>query len=451
MSKKPLLVNHSSKSTAIFNTKAKSSRISAHHSLNWSKQSLHVLKPPKSLLSTLPPSLMSPIYPEPVSKQSNFEQVRKPFSQDLSSKFSQTWKKEIKSFRSSRVSFESSEKPEKPKPKILVNNKSISNPKVIKQKLVKIQHSSSQSLPQKPMSTDNLMKTDYRMFLNPILPSISARSSAQKKKTCVSAKVIDESSEFSNLLDHSSESDDSDTNINNLSALAQSICETLLKISISNSLKTITAEAQNQVISAYLSLFSSKILYKIIEEVLDSCTPKIVQLAYVEESEAEYTGIRDQIFTEFYEQQVHSLIDDFNLTQISLEIMKDYAKLLPIQEIVKECVNEEIQWKCDLINRIYEELIDIVMDKETIELLIEDEIGKIKIEEIWKNFPKNLMKDFKEIKKRGILDRLAEFVWFDYLNQDLACGWVRELVEEVLEEVWVDEDAGKIIGGWNED
>ena len=451
MSKKALLEVRLSGSTALVNPKAKSSRVLGYHSLELSKKSVGALRPLKYLASTQPPSLMSPVCPEPLPKQAIFPVTKKPFSQDFASKSSQNSAKGLKSFRCTQASLGSLETAKKPKPKILVNSKSISNYKAMNQKLVKIQHGSSKSLPQQPMGIGSLVRTENRNFLNPVLPSVSARTSVQKKKTCVSAKVIDESSEFSYALNHSSESDDSDTNAPGLSSLAESICESLLGNSIRDCLKTITSEAQNEVISAYLSLFSSKILFKVIEEALDSCTPKIVQLAYIEESEAEYTGIRDQVFAEFYEQQVHSLVDDFNLTQISLEIMKDYAKLLPIPEIVKECISEEAEWKFDTINGIYEELIDNVMDKETTELLIEDEIGKIKIEEIWKSFPKNLLKDFKEIKKRGILDRLAEFVWFDYLNEDLGCEWVKELVDEVLEELWKDEDGGKTIGGSNED
>lgn len=292
-----------------------------------------------------------------------------------------------------------------------------------------------------------------KSYLLPSISQVPGRSS-KKKKTCVSAKFhneIEEITNISKISEFNSDSEDSDDLKPMLMPIAQSLFSNILELCIGRCLDSIVYSAQSEILSAYLSLSSSKILYNLVNQVLDSCIPKIVELAYIEESEAEYTGIRDDVFIEFYEQQLHSLIDDFSLTQISLEIMKDYAKLLPIQEIAKECINEEIQWINNTAEEIYQNLVGLALEMENTEVLVEDEIGKIKIEEIWKIFPKSLMKDMKEIKKNGMFERLAEFVWQDFLNEDIAGFWVKEIVEIAIDEVVESEDGGKVIGGWNED
>ena len=114
--------------------------------------------------------------------------------------------------------------------------------------------------------------------------------------------------------------------------------------------------------------------------------------------------------------------------------MKDYAKLLPIEEIVKECVAEEEIWAKEFIEGVYDDLIDLLTDGEWLELLIEDEIIKHRIEEIWNLFPNNLAKDITKNKQSNFIARLSEYIWYGFLNEDVSTLWLTTIVQDVLTE-----------------
>jgi hypothetical protein len=241
----------------------------------------------------------------------------------------------------------------------------------------------------------------------------------------------DESSSVVVISDISSESD-SEEKLTQIGKFSKEIFCLVLEDYFKECFEGLVEICIEELICAYLSLFSSKLLFKLVNEIVDTITPKVVQIAFDEESEAAYSEIKDQILSEILSQELSRLLNDFNLELISLEIMKDNAKLLPIKEIVEESVEEERLWQDDFADSIYFSIVDLNSEGEWLELLVEDEIIIFRIEEIWKSFPKELAKDITKNKNSMFLDRLTEYVWYGLLNFDLSETWLYVIVNDAL-------------------
>ena len=281
-----------------------------------------------------------------------------------------------------------------------------------------------------------LKKLTIKDYLIPQPEKSTKRSQKSIPKSFIQANFsisCDDSSSYLLISDISSDSD-SENLYKSESVLRKEVLNSLLIEYLSNEIPAIISLSQSELISAYLSLSSSKILFKLIDEIVDLITPKLVQLAYDEESEAVYTGVRDMMLQQIILDELNFLACDFNLIQISLEIMKDYAKLLPIEEIVKESIAEEELWAKKFIEGVYDDSIDLLMDGEWLELLIEDEIIKHRIEEIWNLFPNNLAKDITQNKQSNFIDRLSEYIWYGILNEDVSTLWLSTIIQDVLSE-----------------
>ena len=327
------------------------------------------------------------------------------------------------------------------KPRILINSEKVDSKGSVIHLLPasnqnSIQGSAKRSKAKEIIQQKPLKKLTIKDYLIPQPEKSTNRSQKSMPKSFIQANFsnsYDDSSSYIIISDISSDSDSEDLKKSEF-ALQKEVLNSLLHEYLSKEVPAIISISQNELISAYLSLSSSKILFKLINEIVDLITPKLVQLAYDEESEAVYTGVRDVMLNQIILDELNFLAGDFNLVQISLEIMKDYAKLLPIEEIVKECVAEEEIWAKEFIEGVYDDLIDLLTDGEWLELLIEDEIIKHRIEEIWNLFPNNLAKDITKNKQSNFIARLSEYIWYGFLNEDVSTLWLTTIVQDVLTE-----------------
>lgn len=232
-----------------------------------------------------------------------------------------------------------------------------------------------------------------------------------------------------------SESDDEDKiEIIELKQISAELGDDLINSYLFELCPGLAIGACKEMVSAALVLFSSSILDKYIIEVLSQMIPKIAKEVHSDSTVIEYIDLRDNIVLEVFEEEINRLIYEMSSTQIANLIMEEYSYELPIEENIIESINEEKAWNKEIVNIVGNHLIDCLIGEEWVEILAEDEINNIRLEQIWRYFPPNLQKDINKAQAPKIIERIADHLYFDILNEIVGGVWVEGIVMHCLNE-----------------
>ncbi|OMJ81299.1 hypothetical protein SteCoe_18293 [Stentor coeruleus] len=230
-----------------------------------------------------------------------------------------------------------------------------------------------------------------------------------------------------------SESDEDDkVEILELKKISAELGDNLIENYLIELCPGLAISACKEMVSAALVLFSSSILDKYIIEILSQMIPKIAKEVHSDSIVIEYIDLRDNIVIDVFEEEINRLIYDISSTQIANIIMEDYSCELPIEEIVIESINEEKVWNKEIVNIVGNHLVDCLIEEEWVEILAEDEINSIRLEQIWRYFPANLQKDINKAQAPKIIERIADHLYFDILNEIVGGVWVEGIVMHCL-------------------
>lgn len=229
-----------------------------------------------------------------------------------------------------------------------------------------------------------------------------------------------------------SESEDDEIETKILKQICEDFCQSFIDIYLNNLCPGLAIEAYKEMVSAALVLFSSSILDKYIIEILSQMIPKIAKEVHSDSTVIEYIDLRDNIVKDVFEEEITKLICEYTIIQTANMIMEEYSYELPIEEIVNESISEEKAWNKEIVKIVGNHLVDCLIEEEWVEVLAEDEINSLRLEHIWKFFPPNLQKDISKAQAPKIIERIADHVYFDILNEIVGGIWVEGIVRYCL-------------------
>jgi hypothetical protein len=221
--------------------------------------------------------------------------------------------------------------------------------------------------------------------------------------------------EFSNTSEESSFKDENLTEMLNFLLFEEVISKFCLNVS---------QESIDEAIVAYLILSSSKILYSLVNELLEQVVPSLSKTWFDECKEQQSTDLRDELSNEFKDLEIIRIIQNMTIDIISKQITENFLELVQLKPLILESI-EESQVETFLnIEKCSEFLVESFIDEDWLEILVEDVINSLKIEESWKLFPVKLQREVAKKQYSVILDRIAEEVYFDILNCEVAELWL---------------------------
>lgn len=225
------------------------------------------------------------------------------------------------------------------------------------------------------------------------------------------------------------DSESSDSDSESLQIVFQDLCQTILSESLYYFSQLTANEAINEALLAYLTLSSSKILSSYINEALDTIVPALSKAWYEESKEQEPSDLRDLIAEIVKEEEICRIVHEVNLNIIASEITEDYTLMVPLENLIQECISQVEQSNKKRVVDVLELLIDSIVEEEWVEILAEDVINSMRMEKIWTLFPPKLQKEVGKQQEGKIVEKIAEELYFGILNDIVAGVWISSVCE----------------------
>jgi hypothetical protein len=191
-------------------------------------------------------------------------------------------------------------------------------------------------------------------------------------------------------------------------------------------------ESVAEVLVAALVLYSSNILDRIILEALHEMVPEVAKESWSEETDIEYLDIQAMIIESVTTSEVLSGVEMWVDAVLAQEIEKCWVRDVYFEDIVQEAIDEEVAWNARIIAEVYSSFIDDIMSEEWVELLAENELEEALLDSKRLEMNPALQKELYNREKRFFIGKIADSMWFDWLNLIIADTWLPRVVEATL-------------------
>lgn len=193
-----------------------------------------------------------------------------------------------------------------------------------------------------------------------------------------------------------------------------------------------TRDSSLEVIIAALILYSNNILDRIIVEALNGLIPEVAREAWNEETDIEYIDFQVQIIERAIDIEMKHGANAWVMEVLSEEIKSDWVMDVFFEDIVKEAIEEEHAWNGEIIVEVYTAMVNEIMDEEWVELLAESELEEALLDSKRNEMDPALQRELYNREKSFFIGKIAESMWFDWLNLIIADTWMPRLVESCV-------------------
>jgi hypothetical protein len=199
-------------------------------------------------------------------------------------------------------------------------------------------------------------------------------------------------------------------------------------------------ESVTEVLVAALILHSSNILDRIILEALNEMIPEVAKESWSEETDIEYLDFQAMIIESVTTSEVLSGVAMWVDAVLAEEIKKHWVNDVYFEDIVQEAIDEEVAWNARIVAEVYSSLIDDIMGEEWVELLAENELEEALLDSKRLEMNPALQKELYNREKRFFIGKIADSMWFDWLNLIIADTWLPRVVEATLNDEDLSDD-----------
>ena len=220
-----------------------------------------------------------------------------------------------------------------------------------------------------------------------------------------------------------------------MNKLCEMIIDGLMVHEIDNKVSPVLTECFSEMVAASLVLFSSSVLDKCIQEILNEEIPQIANESHNEILDSEYIDFQAQILSEVMRQELTSICEDCTVRILSDQFTEEYAQSLDIETWVNQSIQEEVNWNDKIIVVVFEKLMDELIAEEWLEILVEEEVSDARMEQNWTLLPPNVQKQLLTTNGSRINSKLYEKIWYDILNNVIGNTWVQGIVKECEDEI----------------
>jgi hypothetical protein len=221
--------------------------------------------------------------------------------------------------------------------------------------------------------------------------------------------------------------------IDKITEIAVTLTLELIEEVVDFEVPVLTRESSVEVMVAALILHSSNILDRIIVDVLRELIPEVAREAWSEETDIEYIDFQVLIVDSVIELELDEGIHLWIREVLADEVKTDFLKDVYFEDIVQEAIDEEIEWNSKIVVEVYCSLIDDIMDEEWVELLAESELEEALLDSKRSDMSVALQRELYSREKKFFIAKIADSMWFDWLNTIVASTWLPRVVEECVE------------------
>lgn len=264
---------------------------------------------------------------------------------------------------------------------------------------------------------------------SPVQISIRTKGVAFKK---IQSKITkQEPKEAKKNWEYSDSSSDADEEkVKEIWTCCEIITDELIGESISKASLESAKESFSELISAALRLFSSSIVDKYLTEVLFVEVSSISTLEYEEAKEDKYVESRNNMLAFVVEEEIKKIMEIAIIDKISIQLVEFIICQISLDEIIFESVDETKHCKEKATEEFSQKLIELFLCEDWLDILVEDEINALRIEKTWALLPEKLKKDLNQTTE--VKDKLAEYIYFDYLNEIVGGLWLESTVSSYI-------------------
>lgn len=218
-----------------------------------------------------------------------------------------------------------------------------------------------------------------------------------------------------------------------LSALCSSLLSDLVEREVLSTAVSVGYGTYKDMIGATLMLHSNFMLDDIIATAMTLEIPICAREAYNEELNIEYIYFQQQLLclTIHHECQSSALL--WALEVIAEEITLSYTHQIPLQPYILESIQEENQLNTDMMEAIYMEIVNTLINSEWLELLAEDEYSHSVMEDRFNELPAGIVRKLMKEEPEKHLVRMAEHLYVDWLYEYVSGKWLERLVRAEVE------------------
>lgn len=218
--------------------------------------------------------------------------------------------------------------------------------------------------------------------------------------------------------------------------LVSELIEELVEVEIPK----FSRESSLEVVVAALALYSSTILDRVIIEALDDLIPEVTLEAWNEEADIEYVGFQLEVIDRVIQHELISSVNVWVNQELAETIKEDWITHIYFTDFVQEALDEEHAWNSKIILDIFTAFVNSIMDEEWIELLAESELEEELLDSKRQDMNPALQRELYYREKPFYIAKIAESMWFDWLNQIIADTWLPRLVEDCVSGEEVEDD-----------
>ena len=193
-------------------------------------------------------------------------------------------------------------------------------------------------------------------------------------------------------------------------------------------------ESYNEMLSASLILFSSSIMNKYLLEVLSIEIPDLANKSYTEAREIEYFDSLNSIINETMEEEMMKIAGNITIEKISNSIKSKIIDFFSVDQLVIESIKEEKIQKFQIVIIMRDELFEEFINDDWLVILVEDEINTTRLESFWDFFTEKLQKDFNNVHDVQIKEKIADYIYYDYLNEVVGGIWIESLIRTYIKD-----------------
>ena len=209
------------------------------------------------------------------------------------------------------------------------------------------------------------------------------------------------------------------------------ILNLFVETEISRKLEVFVAESFREIIAASLTLYSSSILDRVINEVLGELIPAVAKQSHTEVTDSEYIDIRNLIVNEVMEEQMMAITCKETELLLSALLGEIVIGGIELFQIALGTIDEENTENLSIVAIVADILIEEFLTEDWVEELAEVELVQEKMENVWKDMPSHIQKEIYLHQKPKILYRIYEMVYFGMLNEFVGKLWLENLATSV--------------------
>lgn len=227
----------------------------------------------------------------------------------------------------------------------------------------------------------------------------------------------------------SSYSSDSEEDLD-LITILKTTCEDIIEVFLTTAVPLIADEGLKALLNASMMIYATSISDKYLTEMLERKVKNTINETIDEIKNHQLIEIKTAIITQVMIEHLYDLVYRAFDSIISEDVFEDYFAEVSVIEVIVDSISELNMETQKLIDDIYKDLVDQLLTEDWVEILLEDEIVKLKLKKNYKLLPPNIQELVAVNIAQDKISEIIEEIYFDMVFEYVGDLWVQKIANE---------------------